>query len=68
MPFATTQMDLEDIVPSEISQAEKRQILNAITYIKNLLKKKKEESQTHRNRSRKVVASGGGVREIGKDW
>ena len=39
LPFATTQMDLEDIMLSEISQIQ-TQILYDLTYMWNLKKKK----------------------------
>ena len=44
LPFATTWMDIEGIMLSEISQTEKRQILYNLTYVWNL------KTQTHRNR------------------
>ena len=40
LPFATTWMDLEDIMLSEMSERE-RQILCDLIYIRNLKKKKK---------------------------
>ena len=46
--FLTTQIDLEDIMLSEIRE---RQILNDFTYMKNLKKKKKEQTY-NRNRLR----------------
>ena len=36
LPFATTQMNLEGNMLSEISQTEERQILYAFTYMLNL--------------------------------
>ena len=44
LPFATTQMDLEDIMLSEISQIQ-TQILYDLTYMWNLKKKKLIEKE-----------------------
>ena len=39
LPFVTTEMDLEDIMLSEVSQNRRRQILDFITYMWNLKNK-----------------------------
>ena len=49
LPSATTYMKLEGIVLSEISQTKKHKY-NVISLICGIYKKKKNESQTQRNR------------------
>ena len=39
LPFVTTWMDLEETIPTEISQTEKDQILYNLTYMWTLKKK-----------------------------
>ena len=67
VPFATTRMDLEIIIPSEVKQKE-RQIPYDITYMWNLRYDRRSYLQ-NRNRltdieNRLVVAKGGG----GMEW
>lgn len=57
-------MDLKDIMLSKISQKEKDKY-SMVSLLSGILKEKK--SQTHSN-SRKMVAMGWGVRDIGRDW
>ena len=48
--FLETWMDLETVIPSEVSQKEKRQILHDITYIWNLKNSRNELIYKNRNR------------------
>ena len=48
LPFVTTQMDLESIIPSEISQTEKQ--IPYISFICGILKKKTEIDSDSENK------------------
>ena len=48
LPFVTTQMDLESIIPSEISQMEKQ--ISYISFICGILKKKTEIDSDSENK------------------
>ena len=61
LPFATTLMNPDSIIPSEISQTEKAEY--CIVSLTCGIRKKKSKSE-----SRKVVAKGLGLGEIGTGW
>ena len=50
LPYAATWMDLEGIMPREISQTEKKKILYEITYMWNLKNTKTSEYNKKRSR------------------
>ena len=64
LPFATTWMDLEGIMLSEVSQTKTNNAWYPF-YVESQKKKKRSNSRTE---SRKVVARGLEVWEIGRGW
>ena len=67
MPFATTWVDLEDIMASEINQMEKDKYCMIPLIFGESTKPNKTENQAHRYKNRSVVSRGEGCGRVGQN-